>query len=72
VLIIKNEFFMIAKIKKVTDEVTSEMKKVAWPSREHLWKSSQIVVVVTIIITLIVSAFDWIISSGIDVLFKNF
>lgn len=63
---------MIAKIKKMTDEVTSEMKKVAWPSREHLWKSSQIVVLVTIIITLIVSLFDWITTSGINLLFNNF
>ncbi|MCB0702317.1 MAG: preprotein translocase subunit SecE [Candidatus Kapaibacterium sp.] len=63
---------MIAKIKKITEEVTAEMKKVAWPSREHLWKSSQIVVVVTVIITLIVSVFDWIISNGVDVLFSSF
>ncbi|MFA7326425.1 MAG: preprotein translocase subunit SecE [Candidatus Kapaibacterium sp.] len=63
---------MIAKIKKVTEEVTAEMKKVSWPSREHLWKSSQIVVVVTVIITLIVSVFDWIISNGVNTLFSSF
>lgn len=63
---------MIAKIKKMTEEVTSEMKKVAWPTKELLWKSSQIVVLVTIIITLIVSAFDWLISNGVNLLFTNF
>jgi len=63
---------MIAKIKKITEEVTAEMKKVAWPTKEHLWKSSQIVVIVTVIITLIVSVFDWIISNGVNTLFDNF
>lgn len=63
---------MIAKIKRLTEEVTAEMKKVAWPTKEHLWKSSQIVVVVTIIITLIVSVFDWIISNGVNTLFSSF
>lgn len=63
---------MIAKIKRLTEEVTAEMKKVAWPTKEHLWKSSQIVVVVTIIITLIVSVFDWIISNGVNKLFSSF
>lgn len=63
---------MIAKIKRVTEEVTAEMRKVAWPSKEHLLKSSQIVVLVTVIITLIVSVFDWIISTGINTLFSSF
>ena len=63
---------MIAKIKRITEEVTAEMKKVAWPTKEHLWKSSQIVVIVTVIITLIVSVFDWIISNGVNTLFDNF
>ena len=63
---------MIAKIKKVTEEVTAEMKKVAWPTKEHLWKSSQIVVLVTLIITLIVSIFDYLISNGINQLFSMF
>jgi preprotein translocase SecE subunit len=57
---------MIGKIKNMAEEVTAEMKKVAWPSREHLWKSTQIVVVVSLIITGIVAIFDWIISTGVD------
>lgn len=63
---------MIAKIKRITEEVTAEMKKVAWPTREHLIKSSQIVVVVSLIITLIVSVFDWVISNSINTLFSSF
>ena len=63
---------MIAKIKRVTEEVTAEMKKVAWPTREHLMKSSQIVVVVSLIITLVVSVFDWVISNSINALFSSF
>ena len=61
---------MIGKIKKFTEEVTVEMKKVSWPTREHLWKSSQIVVVVSLIITAIVALMDWIVSTGIDTLFN--
>jgi preprotein translocase SecE subunit len=63
---------MIAKIKKITEEVTAEMKKVAWPTKEHLFKSSQIVVVVTVVITLIVAVFDYIISNGVEKLFEIF
>ncbi|MFN3196419.1 MAG: preprotein translocase subunit SecE [Chlorobiota bacterium] len=63
---------MIAKIKKITEEVTAEMKKVAWPTKEHLLKSSQIVVVVTAVITLIVAIFDYIIKTGVDQLFAIF
>lgn len=63
---------MIAKIKKITEEVTAEMKKVAWPTKEHLLKSSQIVVVVTVVITLIVAVFDYIIKTGVDQLFAIF
>lgn len=61
---------MIGKIKKFTEEVTVEMKKVSWPTREHLWKSSQIVVVVSLIITGIVAIMDWVVSTGIDTLFN--
>lgn len=63
---------MIGKIKKITEEVTAEMKKVAWPTKEHLLKSSQIVVVVTAVITLIVAIFDYIIKTGVDQLFAIF
>lgn len=63
---------MIGKIKKITEEVTAEMKKVAWPTKEHLFKSSQIVVVVTAVITLIVAVFDYIISNGVEQLFSIF
>jgi len=63
---------MIGKIKKITEEVTAEMKKVAWPTKEHLLKSSQIVVVVTVVITLIVAVFDYIIKTGVDQLFAIF
>lgn len=63
---------MIAKIKKFTEEVTSEMKKVSWPSKEHLWKSTQVVIVVTILITAIVSLMDYLVSNGVDLLFESF
>ncbi len=43
---------MVAKIKKFSNEVVSEMKKVSWPSKEQLKESTVVVIVVTGIITL--------------------
>ena len=42
---------MVAKIKKFVNEVTSEMKKVSWPTKEQLRESTVVVIVVTAIIT---------------------
>ena len=49
---------MIAKIKQYSGEVSKEMKKVSWPSKQQL-KESTIVVIVT---CLLISTFVWIID----------
>ncbi|HRP01256.1 MAG TPA: preprotein translocase subunit SecE [Candidatus Kapabacteria bacterium] len=42
---------MVAKIKKFTNEVVVEMKKVSWPTKEQLRESTVVVIVMTAIIT---------------------
>lgn len=42
---------MVAKIKKFTNEVVAEMKKVSWPSKDQLQESTIVVIVMTAIIT---------------------
>lgn len=42
---------MVAKIKKLINEVVVEMKKVSWPSKEQLRESTVVVIVMTAIIT---------------------
>ena len=49
---------MIAKIKQYSGEVSKEMKKVSWPTKQQL-KESTIVVIVT---CLLISAFVWVID----------
>jgi preprotein translocase subunit SecE len=49
---------MIGKIKKFSNDVVAEMKKVSWPSKEQLKESTVVVIVVCIIITLFVFAVD--------------
>lgn len=48
--------------------IINELKKVSWPSRKQLFKNTVTVLVVCAIIAIIVSLFDWGISSLIKVL----
>ncbi|GAB1372010.1 hypothetical protein MASR1M45_20720 [Candidatus Kapaibacterium sp.] len=58
---------MVAKIKKFSNEVVAEMKKVSWPSRDQLRESTVVVIVVTGIIT----GFTFIIDELMTVLIKS-
>ncbi len=49
---------MIGNIKKFSNDVVSEMKKVAWPTKEQLRESTMVVIVVSMIITTIVWVMD--------------
>lgn len=49
---------MFGKLKTFLQDVTKEMKKVSWPSREQLRESTVVVIVTSTIITLIVWAID--------------
>lgn len=49
---------MVAKIKKFVNEVSAEMKKVSWPTKEQLRESTVVVIVVTAIITVFTFVVD--------------
>ena len=49
---------MIAKIKQYSGDVSKEMKKVSWPTKQQL-KESTIVVIVTCVL---IAAFVWVID----------
>lgn len=60
---------MVAKIKKFTNEVVSEMRKVSWPTQEQLRESTVVVIVVTAIITLFTFIVDEIMTFIIKSIF---
>jgi preprotein translocase subunit SecE len=45
-----------------------ELRKVVWPTREETYKITAMVLVVVVIISLILAAFDWVISGLIKML----
>jgi len=60
---------MVNKIKDYISEVSKEMKKVSWPTREQLRESTVVVLVTTLIITALVYAIDLVMSSLVKGLF---
>lgn len=60
---------MVAKIKDFVGEVSKEMKKVSWPTREQLKESTGVVLVTTLIITTFVYVIDWVMVQLIGVIF---
>ncbi len=58
---------MVAQIKKFTNEVTAELKKVSWPTRQQLKESTIVVLVVTALITL----FTFIVDEVMAVVMKQ-
>ncbi len=47
-----------------------EMRKVVWPSRQDVISSTKVVIISTIIISLILSFFDFVIYDGFRLLFR--
>ncbi|RJP66726.1 MAG: preprotein translocase subunit SecE [Ignavibacteriales bacterium] len=58
---------MKEKIVNFFNDVVKEMKKVTWPTREELKESTQIVIVVC----LIIAAFTYLIDMAITQIFKG-
>jgi len=54
------------KIVNYFEDISREMKKVSWPSREELVESTKIVIIVSIIL----SVATWIVDSGITQVLK--
>jgi len=49
------------------DDVVKEMKKVTWPTKDELKESTQIVIVVC----LILAAFTYVVDMAIQIIFKG-
>lgn len=59
----------MANLKKFIEEVRVEMKKVSWPTRDQLKESTNVVIGVSLVITIIVFVMDKIVSSLIGLIF---
>jgi len=60
---------MVGKIKKFVSEVVAEMKKVSWPTKEHLRESTLVVIVMTAIITTFTFVIDELMTLVIKAVF---
>jgi len=59
----------MANIKKFNEEVRVEMNKVTWPTKQQLKESTNVVIGVSLVITVIVFVMDQAVSNLIDLLF---
>ena len=50
---------MIGKIKQFVSDVTKEMKKVSWPTKEQLKESTMVVIITTLIFTVVIYIIDF-------------
>ncbi len=59
----------MAKVTNFIKESGAELRKVVWPSREDVVSSVEVVIVSTIVIAVILGAFDLLFSAGMSLLF---
>ena len=59
---------MLQRIRTFLDEAWSELKKVSWPTREQTRNLTVLVFVVSAAVGLYISAFDWVFSTGVQIL----
>jgi preprotein translocase subunit SecE len=59
----------MANLKKFIEEVRVEMKKVSWPTRDQLKESTNVVIGVSLVITVIVFVMDNVVSSLLGLIF---
>ena len=57
------------KIFQFFSESYAELKKVVWPSREEVATSTKVVIVSTLIFALVLGVVDFLLLSGIDLVF---
>jgi len=60
---------MVVKIKQYVSDVSKEMKKVSWPTKEQLRESTIVVFGTTIVFTALVYIMDWLFGQVLDFLF---
>jgi len=61
---------MIKKIKSFLEEVKLEFKKVVWPGRKEVTSATIAVVIFTVIVAFILSVLDYLMSIGLQSLFR--
>ncbi len=62
----------IEAIKSFFNEVSKEMKKVSWPTREQLRESTIVVAVTCILISVFVFAVDVVMQKGMNIIYTKF
>jgi preprotein translocase subunit SecE len=60
---------MVGKIKKYVNDVTKEMKKVTWPTKEQLKESTTVVFGATIVFTAVIYIMDLVFTEIIKFIF---
>ena len=60
---------MLRKIQTYFGEVSQELSKVSWPSREELYGSTLVVVVLCVILSLFVFGVDFLLNRALEVIF---
>ncbi|MCJ7813231.1 preprotein translocase subunit SecE [bacterium] len=60
---------MIQKISKYFSEVNQELIKVSWPSREELYGSVTVVIILCVVLSLFVFCIDYVLNRLLDILF---
>jgi preprotein translocase subunit SecE len=62
---------MIGKIKNFVGEVSKEMKKVSWPTKEQLKESTWVVIITTAILTAFIFGIDTAVTEVIKFIFTK-
>lgn len=60
---------VVGKIKKFTKEVSVEMKKVTWPTKDQLKESTGVVCVMCIILTVFTFVIDQVVTNLMELVF---
>lgn len=60
---------IVGKIKKFSKEVSAEMKKVTWPTKEQLKESTGVVCVFSVFFALFAFIIDQIVTFGVKAIF---
>ena len=60
---------MIQKISKYFSEVSQELSKVSWPSREELYGSTAVVLVLCVLLSVFIFGVDTLLNRLLDLIF---
>ncbi len=62
---------MLERIRRFLDEAWSELKKVTWPTREQVRNLTVLVFVVSLVVGLYITFFDFIFFQAVSLLAQN-